>query len=581
MKCTNILLAVFALTLMCAGPTLAQNSDVASNIVPRLVNYSGKAVDVDGKSIAGTAGVTFAIYSEQTGGSPLWLETQNIQADSKGNFTAQLGATKSEGLPLDLFTSGEARWLGVRINGGEEQPRVLLLSVPYALKAADAQTLGGLPASAFMLAAPAATTANGNSIIAAPAASVTPTVSGTGTTDYLPLWTNSSGALGNSTLFQSGTGSTAKVGINTITPAVTLDVNGAENVHGALNLLVTGTATATAGKNSQPLDFTASAYNSSTKAAVAQKFQWQAEPVGNNTASALGALSLLYGAGTATPAETGLKIAKNGVITFATGQTFPGAEGTGTVTSVGLSVPASDFTVSSSPVKTAGTLNIAWNVAPTSNPTPNAIVKRDANGGIGVNTIVANTGVAGFASTGNAVYGQSNGSTTGSNGVEGWTTAGPGSGVVGINSSGAPGSLGIYGQGDTGVYGHGTSFGFATDSNVQQARTAGGWVKAMVYVQGLNAPYSITRCFNSTLAGAAATTPPCGFVLTEISSGDFDVDFGFQITDRFFLATPDWTSATCSAYAGADRYASSNAVGEVECASGNSFVPFQGSVFVF
>jgi hypothetical protein len=40
----------------------------------------------------------------------------------------------------------------VRINGGEEQPRVLLLSVPYALKAADAQTLGGLPASAFLLA---------------------------------------------------------------------------------------------------------------------------------------------------------------------------------------------------------------------------------------------------------------------------------------------------------------------------------------------------------------------------------------------------------------------------------------------
>lgn len=28
---------------------------------------------------------------------------------------------------------------------------VMLLSVPYALKAEDAQTLGGLPASAFML----------------------------------------------------------------------------------------------------------------------------------------------------------------------------------------------------------------------------------------------------------------------------------------------------------------------------------------------------------------------------------------------------------------------------------------------
>lgn len=172
MKRTNTLLAVFVLTLIYAGPTFAQNSDAASNIVPRLVNYSGKAVDGDGRSISGTAGVTFAIYSEQTGGSPLWLETQNIQADGKGNFTAQLGATKSEGLPLDLFTSGEARWLGVRINGGEEQPRVLLLSVPYALKAADAQTLGGLPASAFVLAASAAaltnSTTNGTSTVASP-----------------------------------------------------------------------------------------------------------------------------------------------------------------------------------------------------------------------------------------------------------------------------------------------------------------------------------------------------------------------------------------------------------------------------
>ncbi len=559
----------------------ASAQESAAAVVPRLVNFSGKASDAAGKVISGPFGVTFGIYGEQTGGSPLWLETQNVQADSKGNFTAQLGATKAEGLPLDLFTSGEARWLGVRFNGEDEQPRILLLSVPYALKAADAQTLGGLPASAFMLAAPAVAVANGDSPASSSTASVSPAVSGTGNTDYLPLWTNSTGALGNSVLFQSGSGSTAKVGVNTSSPAVTLDVNGAENVHGALNMATTGAASASTGKNSQPLDFTASSYNSSTKAAVTQKLQWQAEPVSNNTASPAAALSLLYGSGTAAPAETGLKIAKNGVITFASGQTFPGAEGTGTVTSVGLTAPSSDFTVTSSPVKTAGTLNVAWNIAPTSGATANAIVKRDGTGSFSAGAVTASLGVTGYAGSGNAIYGQSNGSTTGSNGVEGWTTAGPGSGVVGINSSGAPGSLGIYGQGDTGVYGHGTSFGFATDSNVQQARTAGGWVKAMVYVQGLNAPYSITRCFNSTLFGAAATTPPCGFKLTEISSGDFDVDFGFQITDRFFLATPDWTSASCSAYAGADRYASSNTVGEVECASANSFVPFQGSVFVF
>ena len=101
---------------------------------PRLVNFSGKAADAQGKAISGVAGVTFAIYKDQYEGAPLWLETQNIQADPKGNYTIQLGATKPDGLPLDLFNSGEARWLGVRVNGGEEQARVVLLSVPYALK---------------------------------------------------------------------------------------------------------------------------------------------------------------------------------------------------------------------------------------------------------------------------------------------------------------------------------------------------------------------------------------------------------------------------------------------------------------
>jgi hypothetical protein len=65
-----------------------------------------------------------------------------------------LGSTSSNGLPSDIFVAGEARWLGVQVQGQAEQPRVLQMSVPYALKAADLQTVGGLPASAFVLAAP-------------------------------------------------------------------------------------------------------------------------------------------------------------------------------------------------------------------------------------------------------------------------------------------------------------------------------------------------------------------------------------------------------------------------------------------
>lgn len=293
-----------------------------ASIVPQLVNFSGKALDAGGKPLAGIAGATFAIYAEQSGGAPLWMETQNIQTDAKGNYSVRLGASSPDGLPLELFASGQARWLGVRVNGGEEQSRVLLLSVPYALKAADAETVGGLPASAFMLAMPASTSASSS---AAPSTSttVTPAVTGTGTTDFIPLWTNTTGGLGNSVLFQSGSGSTVKIGINSTAPASTLDVNGAATVRGLLNLPPTGTATASAGKNSQPFSYSASSYNSGTGTAVNQNFRWQAEATGNNTASASGTLNLLHSLGGNAPAETGLKIAGNGQITFATGQTFP------------------------------------------------------------------------------------------------------------------------------------------------------------------------------------------------------------------------------------------------------------------
>src|SRR5271169_3690068 len=69
----------------------------ASAVVPRLVNYSGKALDSEGRVISGTSGATFAIYSEQSGGAPLWIETQNVSADAKGNYTAHLGATLAAG----------------------------------------------------------------------------------------------------------------------------------------------------------------------------------------------------------------------------------------------------------------------------------------------------------------------------------------------------------------------------------------------------------------------------------------------------------------------------------------------------
>ena len=152
---------------------------------------------------------------------------------------------------------------------------------------------------------------------------ISPPVSGSGTTDFLPFWTNST-TLGTSVLFQSGTGAKAKVGIGTTTPKSTLDVKGSGTIRGLFSLPTVGTATTTAGFNSQPMDLAASVFNSSASEPVTQTFQWQAEPVGNDTATATGSLNLLFGQGSTKPAETGLNIASNGQITFAPGQSGAG-----------------------------------------------------------------------------------------------------------------------------------------------------------------------------------------------------------------------------------------------------------------
>jgi len=325
------LLAIAILSTLLAG----QETPTSRATVPRLVNFSGRAADAQGKPIAGISGVTFAIYKDQFEGAPLWLETQNVAADARGNYTVQLGATRPAGLPLDLFSSGEARWLGVQVSGQAEQPRILLLSVPYALKAADAETIGGLPPSAFVLAAP--TSVSGSiSNSAVPSASATPPASSDvtttgGTASTLPVFTTATN-IQSSAITQTGSGTTAKIGVNTTAPAATLDVTGSETVRGLLTLPATGVATATAGKPSQAQEFIASSFSSASSAAVHQTFLWQAEQANNNTANPGATLNLLYGAGAAKPAETGLRIGPKGIIGFAPGQTFPNVAGDETVT---------------------------------------------------------------------------------------------------------------------------------------------------------------------------------------------------------------------------------------------------------
>ena len=59
----------------------------------------------------------------------------------------------------------------------------------------------------------------------------------------------------------------------------------------------------------------------------------------------------------------------------------------------------------------------------------------------------------------------------------------------------------------------------------------------MVFMDTRDNNNTIVRCFNSTLAGAAATTPPCGINVVDppLFYGR-GIDFGFQVDDRFIVS---------------------------------------------
>jgi hypothetical protein len=216
-------LALILLVVLLSGPAAyAQPAQSAS--VPPFFSYRGTITANGGKPLAGIVGVTFALYENQQGGSPLWLDSQNVQLDATGTYSVVLGAV-GKSLPLDLFSSGQPRWLGVQpqIEGEAEQARVLLVSVPYALKAGDADTIGGKPASAFVLAEP--TTAYSSKFSAENSGGgggpVISAISGTGSANTITKWLDTIGTVVDSNMSEVG----GNVGIATATPGAKLSVN--------------------------------------------------------------------------------------------------------------------------------------------------------------------------------------------------------------------------------------------------------------------------------------------------------------------------------------------------------------------
>jgi hypothetical protein len=408
----------------------------AKPVVPQQVRYAGKMATRAGDTVE----AVFHIYASEQGGEPLWTETQKVTVAEDGSYSVLLGGATSSGLPQTVFAGGAARWLGVSVERSPEQERVLLSSVPYAMKSADAESLSGHAASDFVTQGQLAQLtqlAQSSSQQGVAGPEVQPltsgAVTGSGTAGTVPLWTGTL-TQGNSIITQVGT----DIGINEATPGATLDVNGTATFRGTATLPALGTATTSAGFRSQLLDFTDSAWSTTTKAPVAQTWRLYVTDAGNDTANPTSTFNVQFqnGAGAATP--TVLSIAQTGVIAFAPTQTFPGtiasvaatspvtATTTSGAVSLGLNTTALETTLNAKypQLVTGNTFTSYLKASNAAGPGNDAVLGTGTNGSVGVaGSSDTGYGLQGKSTSGFGVYAQVTTPAAGDAGVFGFTGA--------------------------------------------------------------------------------------------------------------------------------------------------------------
>jgi len=104
--------------------------------VPGLLSYQGVLKDSEGDPVSTVTTIVMTIYDDATASDPAnikWQETHLVTPDENGLFTAILGqGVVPIALTDDVF-DGPDRWLGVKIQGDDEQsPRTRIVSNAFS-----------------------------------------------------------------------------------------------------------------------------------------------------------------------------------------------------------------------------------------------------------------------------------------------------------------------------------------------------------------------------------------------------------------------------------------------------------------
>ena len=118
---------------------------VAAAQVPPTVTFSARVTDGDA-NLQGAHALTFRLFDAAMGGNQRWSESYPQVEVDDGLVAVALGSQA----PLTTAVLGSGPlWVEIVLDGATMSPRLPLRSVPYAVRAGDASSLGGQPSTSF------------------------------------------------------------------------------------------------------------------------------------------------------------------------------------------------------------------------------------------------------------------------------------------------------------------------------------------------------------------------------------------------------------------------------------------------
>ena len=134
---TNKNLKRWASMSICAAVLGMLCNQASAQSVPETMSFAAHLSDADGP-LDELVNVHIELFDAETGGDSLWMETHIDVTADRGLVELQLGSTDPQKRFDAELLDGASMFLEITVNGETMSPRVPLLSVPYAVRAARA-----------------------------------------------------------------------------------------------------------------------------------------------------------------------------------------------------------------------------------------------------------------------------------------------------------------------------------------------------------------------------------------------------------------------------------------------------------